>query len=216
MPAPKDPIKYAEWIIKNRERAIKRFSDPKEREKMSIAQIKRFSNPTERIKASERAIKRYEDPNEIEKNRNSQIKRFSNLEEREKARQRAIKQFSDPKQRELARQNAIKQFSDPKAREIASISHLGLVVGEDSGAWKGEEVGYGALHVWVAYWKGKPHICEKCGKYVENLKAIDWANVDHKYRRVLDDYIRMCKKCHRDYDIENGLITYKNRKLYKI
>jgi len=66
--------------------------------------------------------------------------------------------------------------------------------------WKGEEVGRVGLHRWVAYWKGRPRECEKCGSV--NKKKYEWANVDHKYRRVLDDYIRMCTSCHRLYDME--------------
>ena len=34
--------------------------------------------------------------------------------------------------------------------------------------------------------------------------SIHWANIDHKYRRNLDDWIGLCAKCHRRYDIENN------------
>lgn len=66
--------------------------------------------------------------------------------------------------------------------------------------WKGDKVSYAPLHQWVARWKGKPNHCEVCG--ITEKRFYDWANVDHKYRRVLEDYISMCRPCHRKYDKE--------------
>lgn len=39
-------------------------------------------------------------------------------------------------------------------------------------------------------------MCSDCGE----AKKTQWANVDHTYRRVLEDYIELCAKCHRLYD----------------
>jgi hypothetical protein len=62
--------------------------------------------------------------------------------------------------------------------------------------WKGDEISYSRLHNWVRREKTKTEICEHCGQegYTE------WANVDHLYRRDLDDYMELCKLCHRAYD----------------
>jgi len=68
-----------------------------------------------------------------------------------------------------------------------------------------ENAGKRAIHNWVGQWKGKPDTCEKCGKSGLSGVQINWANIDHKYRRVLDDYIRLCSKCHGEYDTEHGL-----------
>jgi hypothetical protein len=80
-----------------------------------------------------------------------------------------------------------------------------MLVGEKSAVWKGDNAGYGALHDWVIRWKGQPLICEKCG--IKNLKQRqnNWANIDHTYRRVLNDYIRLCVPCHRKYDKSRGV-----------
>lgn len=78
-------------------------------------------------------------------------------------------------------------------------------VGELNNKWKGNEVSYSGMHHWVAKWKGKPLVCEKCGRTDLNKGNYHWANIDHKYRRVLDDYIRLCVQCHTDYDIEKNL-----------
>lgn len=73
---------------------------------------------------------------------------------------------------------------------------------EKTSQWKGEEVSKEGLHQWVARWKGKPNKCENCG--TEKAKKYEWANVDHSYKRILEDYIRMCTSCHRNYDIKNN------------
>ena len=74
---------------------------------------------------------------------------------------------------------------------------------EKNSQWKGNEAGEDAMHKWVYRWKGRPNICEVCG--TTNKKFYDWANIDHTYRRVLEDYIRMCRSCHRKYDKNRGV-----------
>ncbi len=77
--------------------------------------------------------------------------------------------------------------------------------GELNNKWKGDNVSYSGIHHWVAKWKGKPCKCEKCGRTDLEKHNYHWANIDHKYKRVLDDYIRLCVQCHCDYDKENKL-----------
>jgi hypothetical protein len=74
-------------------------------------------------------------------------------------------------------------------------------------AWKGEKASYTAPHKWVQRWKGKPDTCEHCGKSGLKGRQIHWANIDHTYRRVLDDYIALCAKCHKAYDKARGVKT---------
>lgn len=57
-----------------------------------------------------------------------------------------------------------------------------------------------AIHLWVVKWRGKPMECQVCG--TKDKKFYDWANIDHSYKRILEDYIRMCRSCHRYYDME--------------
>ena len=54
--------------------------------------------------------------------------------------------------------------------------------------------------MWVARWLGKPDICEHCGRNGLKGRQIDWANKSHDYLRDLNDWIRLCKPCHRKYD----------------
>lgn len=78
------------------------------------------------------------------------------------------------------------------------------MVGEKHGQWKGDEVGYGSLHKWVSRWLGKPNKCSECGK-VGYGRQIHWANKSGEYKRDLSDWIRLCAKCHGEYDSRNGI-----------
>lgn len=92
-----------------------------------------------------------------------------------------------------------------ETKEKMRISFKGRNKGSKSPKWKGQEVGYRGMHYWVRRWKGIPQKCEKCGATNLEKKRISWANIDHKYRRVLDDYIALCPKCHGEYDTEHNL-----------
>ena len=87
--------------------------------------------------------------------------------------------------------------------------HKGMSIpkGEEHWEWKGEEVSYIALHKWVVRCKGNPKVCEHCGKIGKitgDRWNIEWANIDHKYRRFLQDFIGLCRTCHCKYDKKNN------------
>lgn len=75
--------------------------------------------------------------------------------------------------------------------------------GKDNPEWKGDKVGYTALHLWVKRHKGTPTKCEFCGRDGLSGRFIQWANKSRKYLRNLDDWIRLCTKCHHKYDNKN-------------
>lgn len=66
--------------------------------------------------------------------------------------------------------------------------------------WKGEKVSYRGLHQWVRRKKGHPNQCSKCGKQSNKPRVIQWANIDGKYRRALEDFVGMCCSCHKKHD----------------
>jgi hypothetical protein len=117
------------------------------------------------------------------------------------------KKWQDPKYREQMRVAHLGQKAWNKGRKESaehkkklSLAHIGVQANEKHPFWQGDKVNYRNLHTWVVRWKGQPKICEKCGKSGLSGKMIHWANIDHKYRRVLDDFIRLCAKCHKQYD----------------
>ena len=62
--------------------------------------------------------------------------------------------------------------------------------------WKGENVGYFAMHSWVRRHKGKPKKCEHCG----SIKRLTWSNISRVYKRDLADWISLCQGCNLRYD----------------
>lgn len=70
--------------------------------------------------------------------------------------------------------------------------------GRKSPFWKGDEVGYWGVHQWIIQKRGKPRYCEYCKRTDE--KRYEWANKDHKYRRRIRDFMRLCQRCHVKYD----------------
>jgi len=63
---------------------------------------------------------------------------------------------------------------------------------EKNSQWKGDEVGYCALHEWIRNHKPKPKLCEKCKKN----KSYDLANISGEYKRDINDFRWLCRSCH--------------------
>lgn len=94
-----------------------------------------------------------------------------------------------------------------KRPDLAEYNRLNLKKGENHHKWKGNEVGYGALHSWMRREHGKPEKCQKCGR----VKYVQWANKSGKYLRLKDDWIALCGKCHYKFDIAIHSRAVKNR-----
>lgn len=73
--------------------------------------------------------------------------------------------------------------------------------------WKGDKVGKPALHNWVERQLGKPKKCEHCN--TETAKCFDWSNISQEYKRDINDWQRLCRKCHSSYDKNVRLIKWK-------
>lgn len=83
---------------------------------------------------------------------------------------------------------------------------------ELSGNWKGEEVGYGALHDWVRRRLGRPNKCSVCGLVSDKPQMIHWANMSREYKRNLEDWVRLCAKCHKYFDREVKQKKFKRKR----
>lgn len=75
------------------------------------------------------------------------------------------------------------------------------ISGKKHPLWKGDDVGYEALHTWIRNRKKKPKYCGHCG---EN-KPLDLSNISGEYKRSIEDYEYICRKCHmiKDGTIDN-------------
>src|SRR3990167_1627598 len=65
--------------------------------------------------------------------------------------------------------------------------------------WKGDGVKYISLHQWIATRLGEPKTCSNCRS--RSCKKYEWANISKKYKRELTNWVRLCTKCHRAYDM---------------
>jgi len=77
-------------------------------------------------------------------------------------------------------------------------SRKNKILGINHKNWKGDLVGYSALHRWVERKLGKPLQCEDCGTTA--VKRYEWANISGEYKRDIKDFKRLCYKCHRKFD----------------
>jgi len=73
--------------------------------------------------------------------------------------------------------------------------------GEKNHKWLGDSVGYGGLHDWVYTILGSPMICVSCSKLCVTNKEIHWANKSGEYKRNVEDWLRLCVSCHKNYDL---------------
>ena len=71
--------------------------------------------------------------------------------------------------------------------------------GKLSNVWAGDKVAYRALHAWVERNKQKIDLCENCKLVVPK----DLANISGEYKRDINDYKWLCRKCHMDEDGRN-------------
>lgn len=72
--------------------------------------------------------------------------------------------------------------------------------GESHKLWKGEDAKYSARHKWVQAHYGKKKKCDWCNFTSDNTYQFHWANISGKYLRTIDDWARLCAKCHWHYD----------------
>ena len=84
-------------------------------------------------------------------------------------------------------------------------------IGEANNKWKGDDVGYEALHGWLRRHKGQPERCEFC-KAADNLH---WANISKEYKRDVDDFFALCASCHKHYDNEELSMVIKKYGYYR-
>lgn len=69
-------------------------------------------------------------------------------------------------------------------------------LGENNPDWKGDKVKYFGLHNWIRKYKPKPELCEEC----KDKPPYDVANISGKYKRDINDFRYLCRRCHMKSD----------------
>lgn len=72
-----------------------------------------------------------------------------------------------------------------------------IISGEQNWIWKGDRVGYGALHNWVKRQLGKAIYCENDNSH---RGVFHWANKSGEYKRDVSDWKQLCPPCHSSFD----------------
>lgn len=90
----------------------------------------------------------------------------------------------------------------------------GYGAGEAHWRWKGERVGYLALHDWVRRQLGKPTYCSNDPSHI--AKRFVWGNISGEYKRDLSDWHSLCNSCNlRDRGVvRNQFDEQRLRRLY--
>jgi len=65
-------------------------------------------------------------------------------------------------------------------------------LGDRNPMWRGDKVGYEALHEWIKNRLPKIKLCQECKK----KPPYDLANISQKYKRDLSDWEWLCRRCH--------------------
>lgn len=81
----------------------------------------------------------------------------------------------------------------PESIKKISTSLVGLTE-RKSRRWRGDDVGYVGLHMWVARHLGKANHCEYDSSH--EVTRYHWANISRKYKRELSDWMSLCPSCH--------------------
>lgn len=104
-----------------------------------------------------------------------------------------------------------------ETKKKISESQKGKRTGENNSSWKGNKVGYYALHAWINKSFGTPDTCEICGKTGLTGRDINWANKDGTYQRNRDNWLRLCASCHKKHDKSwlNYRLSSKNTSGYR-
>lgn len=84
---------------------------------------------------------------------------------------------------------------------------LAFLTNENNHNWKGDKVGLSGLHSWIKRRLGRPKECWSCGFTSDNPNMLNWANKSHQYKRDLNDWLRLCAKCHKNYDMGKLTLT---------
>jgi len=87
--------------------------------------------------------------------------------------------------------------------------------GKNHHKWKGDEVGYGALHNWVELRLGKARFCANDKNHTSSVYY--WANISGEYKRDLNDWDSLCPSCNKMDGISTkGIFDKKRHRIRRV
>jgi predicted transcriptional regulator len=104
-----------------------------------------------------------------------------------------------------------------------SISQKEYFLGKKNPNYRGEKAKYQARHKWIYSHYGSINFCQLCFEKSINKYKYDWANISGEYKRDISDWVRLCRKCHKNFDKDYSKIgensfsaKLKNEDIYRI
>ena len=93
-----------------------------------------------------------------------------------------------------------KHLSEEMKKRI-SLTMKNKTKAEKNPMWKGDSVGYSALHIWIRRNLKIPKHCQICKK----IKPLDLMNVTGIYNRDMKNWKWGCRECHIHLDHPTGI-----------
>ena len=94
------------------------------------------------------------------------------------------------------KKRGLKKVANKNSLETIKRKKASAKRGKDNHNWKGDNVSYKSLHIWVKRHKPKSKLCEDCNEQT----PYDLANISGEYKRDVDDYKWVCRSCHMKED----------------
>lgn len=98
-----------------------------------------------------------------------------------------------------------RKLSVTHCKKISINAKKRLAIPQNNPNWKGDDVGYQGIHIWLRKNYGYPKMCELCqtpGERVKRQWSLSWAlKKGCQYKRRRENFLPLCDKCHRKYDV---------------
>ena len=90
-----------------------------------------------------------------------------------------------------------------KRSELTKLKITLSRIGEKNPAWKGDEINYHSMHLWLNKNFPKTKICATCKRIDAPMYDLALKN-GYKYQRRIENFTILCRSCHMKYDYANG------------
>lgn len=97
---------------------------------------------------------------------------------------------------ETIEKRRLKQFGR-KHKPSTKLKMRLSALGPNNHQWKGNNISYKGVHLWLQDNKPKLNYCELCGT---TNKRLDLANINGVYNRDMNNYQYLCRSCHMKTD----------------
>lgn len=123
--------------------------------------------------------------------------------EKQRQKQLGVPAWNKGKPAPWARWDLLFQPDTRKKALENAIATNKMRVNELNPNYKGDKGGYTAVHAWVRRRGGSANHCSFDTSHKSNY--YDWCNVSGSYLRDMGDWIQLCRKCHKQYDMIRGV-----------